>query len=106
MDLQICLNTSTILMHQRHCVACRAACPTQVMSKFGSAISPAALDAMPYADAVIREALRIAPPSASVFRRTTVDMEVRRTVWADLHTQHMPHKHSTAVLLSRLQQQI
>jgi len=31
---------------------------------------------MPYADAVIREVLRIAPPSASVFRRTTVDMEV------------------------------
>lgn len=48
----------------------------QVIAMHGPAISPAALDAMPYADAVIREALRIAPPAASVFRRTLVDMEV------------------------------
>jgi hypothetical protein len=34
---------------------------------------------MPYADAVIRETLRVAPPSAAVFRRALVDLEVRVT---------------------------
>jgi cytochrome P450 len=33
---------------------------------------------MPYADAVIRETLRVAPPSAAVFRRALVDLEVIR----------------------------
>jgi cytochrome P450 len=32
---------------------------------------------MPYADAVVREVLRLAPPSAQVTRQTLIDMEVR-----------------------------
>ncbi|WIA35635.1 hypothetical protein OEZ86_004050 [Tetradesmus obliquus] len=48
----------------------------QVMQRHGEAMSLAALDAMPYADAVIRETLRVAPPSAAVFRMALVDLEV------------------------------
>ncbi|WIA15434.1 hypothetical protein OEZ85_002083 [Tetradesmus obliquus] len=48
----------------------------QVMQRHGEAMTLAALDAMPYADAVIRETLRVAPPSAAVFRRALVDLEV------------------------------
>ncbi|KAF6266422.1 cytochrome P450 [Scenedesmus sp. NREL 46B-D3] len=48
----------------------------QVIKRHGEAITLPALDAMPYADAVIRETLRIAPPSAAVFRRALVDLEV------------------------------
>lgn len=33
---------------------------------------------MPYADAVIREVLRVTPPSNQVMRKTMVDMQVRR----------------------------
>lgn len=50
----------------------------QVIATHGPSLTPAALDAMSYADAVIREVLRITPPSASVFRKTMVDLEVRR----------------------------
>lgn len=49
----------------------------QVIAKHGPSLTPAALEAMSYADAVIREVLRITPPSASVFRKATVDLEVR-----------------------------
>jgi cytochrome P450 len=48
----------------------------QVVERHGEAITLAALEAMPYADAVIRETLRVAPPSAAVFRRALVDLEV------------------------------
>jgi cytochrome P450 len=47
------------------------------MAKFGPELSINVLDAMPYADAVVREVLRVAPPSAQVMRQTLVDMEVR-----------------------------
>ena len=32
---------------------------------------------MTYADAVTKEVLRITPPAGAIFRRTTVDLEVR-----------------------------
>lgn len=54
----------------------------QVIATNGPSLTPAALDAMTYADAVIREVLRIAPPSASVFRKATVDLEVRGSLVA------------------------
>jgi cytochrome P450 len=49
----------------------------QVIATHGPSLTPAALDAMSYMDAVIREVLRITPPSASVFRKALVDLEVR-----------------------------
>jgi cytochrome P450 len=49
----------------------------QVVAKFGPELSINVLEAMPYADAVVREVLRVAPPSAQVTRQTLVDMEVR-----------------------------
>jgi cytochrome P450 len=48
----------------------------QVIAKFGPELSINVLDAMPYADAVVREVLRVAPPSAQVMRQTLIDMEV------------------------------
>lgn len=59
--------------HLPHVMLC-----AQVVETMDVALTPAALEAMPYADAVIREVLRVAPPSASVFRRTLVDLEVNR----------------------------
>lgn len=50
---------------------------TQVVAQHGREVSLAALDAMPLAEAVTREALRLTPPSAAVFRRALVDLEVR-----------------------------
>lgn len=52
----------------------------QVIAKHGTDLSIAALDAMPYADAVVKEVLRVAPPSAQVMRRTLYDMEVCRVL--------------------------
>lgn len=49
----------------------------QVMAVHGDVIDKHALEAMPYADAVAREALRITPPAPQLFRRTLVDMQVR-----------------------------
>lgn len=48
----------------------------EVIAKYGPDLSINVLDAMPYADAVVREVLRVAPPSAQVTRQTLVDMEV------------------------------
>ncbi|KAF6251708.1 cytochrome P450 [Scenedesmus sp. NREL 46B-D3] len=48
----------------------------EVMAKFGPELSINVLEAMPYADAVVREVLRVAPPSAQVMRQTLLDMEV------------------------------
>jgi hypothetical protein len=50
----------------------------QVMAQHGPGLTPSALDAMTYTDAVIKEVLRVTPPSASVFRKATVDLEVNR----------------------------
>jgi cytochrome P450 len=49
---------------------------SQVIKTHGSALNPTALEAMTYADAVIKEVLRLTPPAAVIFRRTTVDLEV------------------------------
>jgi hypothetical protein len=67
---------------QRLIFAAAAAAPStwlllQVIAKFGPELSINVLDSMPYADAVVREVLRVAPPSAQVMRQTLVDMEVR-----------------------------
>jgi hypothetical protein len=52
----------------------------QVIDRFGADLTPASLEAMPFADAVVREVLRVAPPSAAVFRKTTAHMEVTHVV--------------------------
>lgn len=49
----------------------------QVVARFGPELSVNVLDAMPYADAVVKEVLRVAPPSSQVTRQTLCDMEVR-----------------------------
>jgi len=48
------------------------------VAEYGTALSLHALDAMPYAEAVVKEALRLAPPAGAVLRQTLVDLEVRR----------------------------
>lgn len=48
----------------------------QVMAAHGPELSRAALEAMPYTEAVVKEVLRLLPPARAVFRRTTVDLEV------------------------------
>ena len=50
--------------------------PPQVVAALGSGINVSALDAMPYAEAVAREALRLAPPATDITRLTLVDLEV------------------------------
>eukprot|EP00775_Hariotina_reticulata_P012610 gene12610-12740_t len=48
----------------------------QVIAQYGTTLSLRALDAMPYAEAVIKEALRLAPPAGAVLRKTLVDLEI------------------------------
>lgn len=65
----------------QHCGSMACLCLflfAQVIAQHGGDLTPAVLDSMTYADAVIREVLRVVPPSASVFRKATVDMEVGR----------------------------
>lgn len=52
-------------------------CHIQVIAAQGDVLNKRALEAMPYADAVAREALRITPPAPQLFRRTLVNMQVR-----------------------------
>jgi hypothetical protein len=57
--------------HNRH--PCR-----QLIDEHGPELTVSSvLDAMPYCEAVVKEVLRVTPPSAQVMRRTVVDMEVR-----------------------------
>lgn len=49
-----------------------------MIKKHGPALTPASLEAMTYADAVIKEVLRITPPTAAIFRKAVVDMEVSK----------------------------
>jgi hypothetical protein len=49
----------------------------QVIAEHGPGLSLAAVDDMPYADAVVKEALRLAPPAGAMMRRTLVDLQVR-----------------------------
>jgi cytochrome P450 len=49
----------------------------QVIAEHGPGLSLAAVDAMVYAEGVIKEALRLAPPAGAMMRKTLVDMEVR-----------------------------
>ncbi|KAF8071285.1 cyp26b1 [Scenedesmus sp. PABB004] len=51
----------------------------QVVAKFGPELSVASVEAMSYASAVVREALRVAPPATQIMRKTRVDLEVLGT---------------------------
>jgi cytochrome P450 len=46
------------------------------MAAHGPDMSRAALEAMPYTEAVVKEVLRLLPPARGLFRKTTVDLEV------------------------------
>lgn len=48
----------------------------QLIAEYGPELSVNLLDRMVYAEVVIKEVLRLAPPSGLVMRRTTVDMEI------------------------------
>lgn len=50
----------------------------QLIAKYGPELSSAVIDNMAYGEAVVKEVLRVAPPSDGVQRRTLVDMEVSR----------------------------
>jgi cytochrome P450 len=51
----------------------------QVIAEHGPGLSLAAVDAMVYAEGVIKEALRLAPPAGAMMRKTLVDTEVSST---------------------------
>lgn len=48
----------------------------QLIELHGPELTVSLLDDMNYAEAVVKEVLRVAPPSGLVMRRTLVDMEV------------------------------
>jgi cytochrome P450 len=50
-----------------------------LIQQHGEELTVGVLDEMHYTEAVIKEVLRVAPPSGLVMRKTQVDMEVRET---------------------------
>jgi hypothetical protein len=62
--------------------SCCCPCPLllllllQLVAAHGPELTVGLLDEMHYAEAVIKEVLRVAPPSGTVLRRTLADMEV------------------------------
>lgn len=53
----------------------------QLIGQFGPELTINVLDQMHYAEAVVKEVLRVAPPSGLVMRKTLVDMEVKLGVF-------------------------
>eukprot|EP00878_Enallax_costatus_P040183 GHUV01046192.1.p1 GENE.GHUV01046192.1~~GHUV01046192.1.p1 ORF type:complete len:251 (+),score=76.65 GHUV01046192.1:633-1385(+) len=48
----------------------------ELVAKYGPELTQTVLDNMAYGEAVVKEVLRVAPPSDQVMRRTLVDMEI------------------------------
>ncbi|WIA15673.1 hypothetical protein OEZ85_002299 [Tetradesmus obliquus] len=48
----------------------------QVIAQHGPGLSLAAVDSMTYAEAVVKEALRLAPPAGAMMRRTLLDLQI------------------------------
>ncbi|WIA35804.1 hypothetical protein OEZ86_004193 [Tetradesmus obliquus] len=48
----------------------------QVVAQHGPGLSLAAVDSMAYAEAVVKEALRLAPPAGAMMRRTLLDLQI------------------------------